>query len=474
MGDEAGAGVLFEGLAELRGPERQQGGRPRLRRAERGQQEFRQCSLDELLPPDHRARLVWAFVETLDLSALYARIKGVEGAPGHPTTDPKILMALWLYATTEGVGSARALARLCESHVAYEWIRGGVGMNHKTLADFRVGHGPVLEKLLVDGFTALLASGVASLDRVAQDGMRVRAKAGSSSFRRPGKLRELRREAQAEVTRLRAELEDDPEVQERRRRAAQLRAAEDRARRVAQASAIAEELAAQEAARVPQPRAQADEEDGGDAGDPPTDADKPSRRKEPRVSTTDPQARVMKMADGGFRPAYNVQMAVDTTSGLIARIDVDAVGSDGGKLRPMSDALEETYGTRPREHLADGGFAKLDDIVPLDAQGVCVYVPPPEPRGGRRSKYEPRPNDKPAIAAWRMRMGTPQAQAIYAERAASVEWANAQGRAYGLRQFVVAGCAKVKAVVLWTALAINMTTSHRLRRIEEERLAPAA
>ena len=118
---------------------------------------------------------MWSFAEGLDLSALYRAIKAVEGHPGHPPADPRILLALWLYATVEGVGSARELDRLCREHIGFEWLCGGVGMNHTTLAEFRVAHGAVLERLLVDSFAAMLKTGRASLDRVAQDGMRVRA-----------------------------------------------------------------------------------------------------------------------------------------------------------------------------------------------------------------------------------------------------------------------------------------------------------
>jgi len=196
-----GSAGLFEGLAEQAAPARA-GGRPRLRQAERDQVLLRAISLDALLPADHRARLVWAFVERLDLSSLLDAIRAVEGHAGHPPADPRILLALWLHATVEGIGSARALARLCEEHLAYQWLCGGVGMNHKTLGDFRVGHGALLERLLVDGVAALLASGAVTLARVAQDGVRVRAGAGAASFRRRSTLAECRRLAAAEVARL--------------------------------------------------------------------------------------------------------------------------------------------------------------------------------------------------------------------------------------------------------------------------------
>ena len=460
-GDE---GKLFAGLPEHPAPERTYQDKPRLRMAERRQVELRAICLDDLVPTDHRVRMVWTFVEGLDVSALVAAVKAVEGRPGHPPADPRILLALWLYATADGVGSARELARLCDEHIAYQWLCGGVGMNAKTLADFRVGHGEVLERLLVDSFTALVRAGVASLDRVAQDGMRVRAAAGAASFRRQATLQECRRQAEAAVRDLRAELERDPATASRRQAAARQRAAADRERRVREALAVTEDLRAEEAekARKATERAAeaAREEPAGAA--PPGKRVKDKRPKEPRGSTTDPQARVMKMADGGFRPAYNVQFACDTTSGAIAKVSVDNVGSDMGKMAPMSDALAEAYDHRPAQHLADGGFAKLDDIRALAQAGVETFVPVPTPRNPNRDRYEPLPDDPAEIAAWRTRMNTDAAKAIYKERAASVECANAQARNKGLIQFPVRGLEAVKAVALWHALTQNMFCSWRL------------
>lgn len=444
---------LFEGLPEVAAPKRPRGGRPRLRRPERGQVRLEALSLDDLVPAGHRVRQVWAFADGLDLGPLYARIKAVEGHPGHPPADPRMVLALWLFATVEGVGSARALVRLCREHHAYRWLCGGVSVNHKTLSDFRVGHGALLERLLIDGYAALLKAGVARLERVAQDGVRVRASAGAASFRRLSTLRRCREAAAERLRRLRRELDEDPGAAQRRRAAARCRAAEDRARRVGEALAAAEALASARLAW----------RDGGerreaDGSGPPAS---PGGR-EPRASTTDPEARVMKMADGGWRPAYNAQFATDTESGLIVGVAVDNRGSDMGKLRPMSEQLARDYGLRPPEHLADGGFAKLADVAALAAAGVAVYAPVPKPRDPERERYAPLPGDPPGVAAWRQRMGTEAAKAIYKRRAASAEWTNAQARNRGLQRLPVRGLAKVKAVLLWFALAHNMACGWRL------------
>ncbi len=452
--------ALFAELPDQAAPDRLGGALPRLRTAERRQVELRAVSLEALVAADHRVRLVWRFVEGLDLSPLYAGIKAVEGRPGHPPADPRILVALWLYATVAGIGSARALARLCVEHLAFQWLCGGVGMNHKTLADFRVGHGPVLEGLLVDSFAALLKTGVASLDRVAQDGMRVRASAGAASFRRHSSLQACHRRAKADVERLRRELDADPGAGGRRRAAARKRAAEDRERRVADALAIAQALHAEQQERARKRAERAAKKGAADGGE--TSAKAPEPEKEPRVSTTDAEARVMKMADGGFRPAYNVQFAADTKSGAVAGLSVDNLGSDMGKMAPMSDALATAYGTRPPQHLADGGFAKLKDIEALTRAGVVTYVPVPAPRDESRDRHAPRPDDPPEVAGWRRRMATAAAKAIYKERAATAEWVNAQARNRGLTKFIVRGIDRVEAVAAWHALAHNMACTWRL------------
>lgn len=415
--------------------------------------ELRALSLDDLVASDHRVRLVWAFAEKLDLGPLYASIKAVEGRPGHPPADPRVLMAVWLYATIEGVGSARALAKLCREHVAFQWLCGGVSMNHKTLSDFRLGHGALLERLLIDSFAALLNAGIARLDRVAQDGVRVRASAGAASFRRCSTLKDCRRQAETKVARLKAELEDDPAAASRREAAARQRAATDRLRRVAKALAVAEKL---DAARQERERKAA-----AKAGTSKEPAAK-EKQREARASTTDPEAKVMKMADGGFRPAYNVQFAADTRSGAVAGVSVDNVGSDMGKMAPMNDALATAYGQRPGEHLADGGFAKLDDIETLAHAGVTTYVPVPAPKDPARDRYAPQPDDLPEVAAWRQRMGTDAAKDIYKERAATAECVNAQARNRGMTRFLVRGIEKVKAATLWYALAHNMACEWRL------------
>ena len=203
-GSNGHTGALFEGLvvpadgaAALKRSMPQ--GAPRVQSAVRNQVELRACDLDAALPAEHQARAVWAFVQSLDLQALYARIRAVEGSVGRAPIDPAILMSLWLYATLDGVGSARELDRLCDSDDAYRWLCGGVGVNHHTLGDFRVEHTLWLDIQLTRNVAALLSQGLVSMNRVAHDGMRVRAHAGAASFRRRETLEQLMQDAEGQV-----------------------------------------------------------------------------------------------------------------------------------------------------------------------------------------------------------------------------------------------------------------------------------
>ena len=429
MPDNRNATDAEQGIARILMPERQQ-------------VELREFHLDGAVPADHRVRAVWAFVEGLDLSTLYRGIISVEGGAGRPATDPRILMALWLYATVEGVGSARALDRLCDEHVVYQWICGGVGVNYHTLSDFRVQNGDVLDELLTQSVAVLMREGIVDLTRVAQDGMKVRASAGASSFRRKKTLRACKREAREQVTALKKELNEDPAGSSRRQEAARERAAKDRLERVKRALDRAEELEKEKATR--------------------------KGKRAVRVSTTDPDARVMKMADGGFRPAYNVQLSSDTGSQAVVGVAVCAAGNDQGELVPMIDQIEDRYGIVPVEILVDGGYNGHSNLDALEGR-TTVITPVPQPKDATVDPYRPKETDSPAVASWRRRMKTASAKRIYKERAATAECVNAQARNRGLLRFLVRGLDKVKAVALWYALAHNMS-----RMIAYEMLGKAA
>lgn len=417
-------------------------GAPRVLTAQRDQIALRPVDLEATVGPEHAVRNVWAFVERLDLSALYAEIGSVEGQAGRAAIDPKILMALWLYATVDAVGSAREIERLTETHDAYRWICGGVNVNHHTLSDFRCARVDVLDELLSESVAVLVKKGLVKLERVAQDGMRVRASAGAGSFRRRSTLELCLKQARAQVQALKGEIDADPNASNRRRRAARERAAKEREARLAQALEQLAEVEKQKKKAVAKKQNETEEQY--------------RKRSEPRASSTDAQARVMKMADGGFRPAYNVQLASTPASQIIVGVEVNNCGSDGGQLSPMLEQVQKRYQQRPAEWLADGGFASDADIEDAHRGGITVYAPVRHPRNSSRDPYVPLPDDSEALAQWRQRMGSEAAKEIYKQRAATAECVNAIARGRGLSQFLVRGLNKVKAVALWYALAHNL------------------
>jgi transposase len=422
---------LFAALPEQRDVASVAGGAARLRRAERGQMELRAASLDELLSADHPARLVWSAVERMDLSTVLERVVAREGVGGHPATDPAILVALWLYATIDGVGSARELARLCESDAPYRWLCGGVSMNHHTLSDFRVGQGEWLDRHLTTSIAALLAGGLIGLDQVAQDGLRIRASAGSGSFRRRPSLHKARELAAAQIDRLRSELAADPAAGRGRRQAAQQRAAADKLARLDAALAALGEAMSRKKRNKGKP-------------------------EDARVSTTDSQARVMRMPDGGFRPAYNLQLAAETTHGFVVGVAASCSGADQDNLTPMVEQVWDRHGVRPARWLADGGFVSKPAIDQLAEQGVALYAP-------ATGVAVPARGESSAVQAWRERMASTAGQALYRRRAAVIEWVNAGCRNRGLYAVNIRGAAKLRAVGLWHAMAHNMQCLWRVQ-----------
>lgn len=434
---------LFEGLPEQQVPAVEQRGAARVRQPERHQLGWHSAAIDDLVAADHPVRAVWAFVSGLDLGELYDAVKAREGVPGHPPASPEVMMALWLWAVVDGVGSARQVARLCEEHLAYRWLCGGVSMNYHGLSDFRVAHVAVLDRLLARGVAALVAEGLVALDVLAQDGMKVRASAGASSFRRRKRLEQLEVLAETRVAELRADLEADPAAGSRRQRAAQERAARERVERVAAAKARLEELEAERARREKTNKAQT------------------AKQKEPRASTTDAEARVMKMADGGFRPAYNMQLVTAPGHQVIVAVDVETTGSDRGLARPALETLGE-QAIEPSDYLVDGGFTKNQDIEWAHAKGITLWCPATQSKHGS-DPYAPRRDDGAGVAQWRCRMASDEGKTFYKQRS-QAECPNAWARRMGLSQLLVRGKHKARAVVLWFALAHNMLRAFGLRR----------
>ena len=417
----------------------------RVLRPMRQQLQWAPVDLVSLVPQDHPGRAIWGFLEKLDLSAFYEPIKAVVDRPGRPTTDPQVLLALWLLAlwllaTVEGIGSARRLARLCDEHDAYRWVRGHVPINYQMLSDFRVAHQEALDDLLTQIIGSLMAAGAVSLERVAQDGMRVRASAGAASFRGKDGLEACLQPARTQVDQLAQEREHPEPGVTRRERGARERATREREERVQQALAY-----------LPQAQAKKERQLHTKA------TAQRSKVSTARVSTTAPQARVMKMPDGGFRPAYNVELATDSAKGIIVGVAVTSAGTDAGQAAPMEEQVVKRTGQHPESYLMDGGFATREDITALEQRTVTVYAPVRLPRNKpEEERYQPRYGDGPEVAEWRQRMSTEEAKAVYRQRGSIAEWPNAQVRLHGVSQFSVRGLAKVTSVMLLVAVAHNL------------------
>jgi transposase len=411
-------------------------GKPRIQRPVRNQVEAYFADLESLVGEDHPVRVVWGFVEKSDLSALLQNIRSADGRAGRPAIDPRILLTLWLHATLDGIGSARALEKLCSEHAVYRWICGGVSVNYHSLADFRSETGEFLDDLLTEMVATLRSKNLVSLNCVAHDGVRVRAHAGKSSFRRRDTLGKFLAEAEAQVQALKAELHDDPGASERRRKAARERAARERLERIQEALAQYPDIKKK----------------------------KKSDKEEARASTTDPDARTMRMADGGFRPAYNVQITTDPASQIILGVDVSKSGSDEGLLLPAVEQIQQRYSQPPKNMLADGGYAKKTDIETIaETHGCKTYTPVPQHKKKKVKRVHRSRLDTPHVAEWRKRMETDEAKSQYKLRA-QTECVHALARNRGLQQLPVRGQKKAKAVALLYAIAHNVMRITSLTR----------
>jgi transposase len=419
----------------------------RLRRPERRQVAMLIQCPDDLVSSNHAVRMVMAVVEQLDLNRFHEPIKARQGQAGRDATDPQLLVALWLYACIRGIGSARELARRCEDGAAFRWLCGGVTVNHRLLSDFRTDHSEALDELFTQVIASLVDKDIVQVNRVSQDGVRVRVGAGASSFRREERLEQLLQQARQHVDQLRDQV-DSPEhaALSARQRAARKQAAAEKLKRLEEAIAQLPELKHKQAEAARRAGC-------GKRGE-------QIRNRQPRVSTTDPQARVMKMPNGGFNPAVNVQLATDTQSRAILGVEVSNEGSDNAGLsEPMRQQVEQRSGGQVKQHLIDGGYMRTQDIEQAHFKGVELFVPPKPARLARNRgrELEPKRGDTEAELAWKRRMASEEGKEIYKQRAATSETVNADLRSYrGLSQFTVRGLKKAKCVALWCALAYNL------------------
>lgn len=398
--------------------------RVRTREPERNQVAIRFEAPEDVLPADHRARVLWHLLGQLDLSPLLAEAKSVEGRQGRDVLSVRMLLTLWLYAISEGIGSGREIERRLKTDPAFQWIVGDQSVGRTKLNEFRVSHRVALDKIFTDVLAVLLHKQLLSLDLVAQDGTRVRASASAPSFRRAESLEACREQAQLHLRAVLAEDDDEADLRARKAREAKAR---EHAERVEAAIAAVKQL------------------------------DNVRRDSKPRASTTDPEARVMKMPDGGFRPAFNVQLA---TAGspeggprTIVGARVTNVGSDMGSVKPMLDDIAQRTGRLPETLLADANHASFEDIKDAAARGVEALVSVPKRSKNAKAQAERAPE----IEAWLKRMETDEAKEKFRARASLCELTNAHAKSrFALSTLLVRGIEKVTCVVLLTALVSNL------------------
>jgi transposase len=417
-----------------------QGGAVRVRYADRSQVAMQLCSLDELVPADHPARVIWQAVCELDLTRFEEPIAARQGVAGRPANDVRVMTGLWLWAAVQGVGSGRELAELCEDHVIFRWMCGGLSMNYHTLNDFRVGHGQALDELFTQVLGRLMHQKLVSVERITQDGMRTRASAGTSSFKRAAKLQDFLKQAQEHLQEVKQQQDLSPAEAHSRRESARRFAAEDRVRRVQEAMEALKEV---DEAKKQQ-------------------SNKKKREAESRASVTDPDARTMKMPNSGFNPAYNLQVASDPQSRAIVGVQVSQSGGDAPLAEPMRQQVNQraaACGAEQKviEHVLDGGYVNLDGIDRAAVDGVTLYMPVPARPDKDADRFERRKGDSDAVAAWRQRMGTDAGKQVYQQRGSTCETINADLSTHrNLKRFLVRGLGKVQCVALWVALAYNL------------------
>ena len=482
--------------------------RPRLKRINREQLVMRPMDVEQLVSEDHEVRAIWEFVGRLDLSQYYEDIEVIEGEAGRPAFDPRLMISLWIYAYSKGIGSAREISRLCEYDPAYQWLTGLEPINYHSLSDFRVKHKEGLDELFTEVLGLLSAEGLISLERVMHDGTKVKACASGDTFRREERIRAHLDKAREQVKQMgdpREAEEVGPRVSKARQRAAR-----EKGERLEKAL---EELEKVQALKSSQ-----------------------EEKKEARASMSDPEARVMKQSDGGFAPSYNVQITTDGKEKVIVGIGVSQSGSDYGELVSGVDRVEATVGQEPGQVVVDGGFTSRENIIAMSERGIdligsmgtgisqsagqlkrrgvdpsfypevfrydaagntyicpagkilradgeekrpgqtnykyracatdcqaCAFRQKCCPQNGVQGRSIVRGVDAPEVVTFTAKMATDEAKKIYQQRGAVAEFPNAWIKdKIGLRQFRLRGLVKVGMEVLWAALTYNIKQWIRL------------
>ena len=479
---------------------------PLIRYVNRQQMSWRAVDVEHLIGEEHPARAIWTLVGRLDLSPFYRAIESSEEEGGRPAIDPQLLISLWVYAYSQGIGSAREVARRCEYDPAFQWLTGLAEVNYHTLADFRVEKQKELDELFTQVLAALSKEGLITLEQVMQDGTKIKALASCRSYRQEETIREHLERAQRRVAEM-----GDPRNEESSPKAKQAQARARREQQERLQSAL-EELQKWQARK---------------SGE--------KAKKETRVSTSDPQARAMHQPDGGLALSYNAQISTDAAQGLIVGVAVTQEPNDSGQLLPAVDRLEQRLEKKPQQMVADSGYTTRENIEKMarreiDFLGTMRYenvprgsmlpnqLPPsafpylPEknhcvcPEGkvlqpaGQRKRgpgiiyhvYEARledcqacprkpeccpdnqkhgrsvahPEESPLVMAFRKKMASEEARKQYRRRGRIVEFCHAWIKSkLGLRQFHVRGLKKVQMEMLWACLTYNLQHWIRLSKL---------
>jgi transposase len=322
---------------------------PRLRPINRSQMILHPVDIDKLVPEDHEVRAIWEIVGSLDLSSYYDRIDSVEGSAGSPAFDPHLLISLWIYAYSKGVSSAREIARLSGHDPAYQWLTGMRPVNYHTLADFRSAHSDSLRQLFVEVLALLTSEGLITLERVMHDGTRIKACAGRDTFRKEEAVRRCLLQVEDHV---RAMEEASEEETAPRIKKAQERAVRERKERLSHALDQLDTIRSQK------------------------------RSTATRVSTTDPECRIMGQADGGYEPSYNMQISTDAKEKAIIAVSLSQSPADQTLLLSALDEMAATVGRLPDQLVVDAGFTTRDTILTADEKGVDLIGSFP-PSAGR-------------------------------------------------------------------------------------------
>jgi transposase len=478
---------------------------PLIRYVNRQQMSWRAVDVEKLIGEDHPARGIWALVGRLDLSRFYEDIESSAEEGGRPAFDPQLLISLWVYAYSQGIGSAREVARRCEFDPAFQWLTGLEEVNYHTLADFRVEKQKELDELFTQVLAALSKEGLITLEQVMQDGTKIKAQASIRSYRHEDTLREHLERARRRVGEM-----GDPRSEES---SARTKPARERARREQQGRL---ENALQELEKL-------QERKTGEKA-----------KNQVRVSSSDPQARVMHQSDGGLAPSYNAQISADAAHGLIVGVAVTQEANDCLQLLPAVDRVEARLQKKPQQMVADKGYTTRETIEAMaernidflgsmieenkrgravlerlppsafvyDRERDCFICPEGKPLGyeGRHTKkkgftyyrYEAewrdcqhcaskpqccpenqkqgrsvvRGEESAAVLAFQQKMAGEEAQVQYRRRGRVVEFCHAWIKSkLGLRQFHVRGLAKVQMELLWACLTYNLQHWIRLSKL---------